>query len=305
MSLNPGGTNYNWNYSNPNKEGYSTQLVGTVISIQEVQKRRFQPNGQPGDPEFWPDGNPKMNIRLALATETGEIKTFTFQPAGKDARAGRKRSVHMDLFALTGNTDMKKLIGQTIAIITQEGRYGQNNPRPWTVQLVDAGPFSPAGPVPAELKVDRVLANSAAAGGQVTPPQPAQQSNPYGQGYQQQPMQPQYQQPMRPQPTYAPQPQYQQPAYNVPQQQPMYQPQPVYAQPAPAPQYQPVQTQVTQPVQPQPVMQPQPEQQVMDPSIMAAMASQAFGGPVTVDVIPAQPTNPVGAGEVYDEDMPF
>lgn len=299
MSLNPGGaSNYSWNYSNPNKEGYSTQLVGTVIAIQEVQKRSYTMNGQPGQPEFWPDGNPKMNIRLALATETGEIKTFTFQPAGKDARAGRKRSVHMDLFALTGNTDMKKLIGQTIAIITQEGRYGQNNPRPWTVQLVDAGPFSPAGPVPAELKVDRVLANSAAAGGQVTPPQQVQQPNPYGQGYQQQPMQPQYQQPMRPQPAYAPQPQYQQPAYNVPQQQPMYQPQPVYTQPAPqsAPQlqYQPVQTQVVQ-----------PEQQVMDPNIMAAMASQAFGGPVTVDVIPAQPTNPVGAGEVYDEDMPF
>ena len=301
MSLNPGGaSNYSWNYSNPNKEGYSTQLVGTVIAIQEVQKRSYTMNGQPGQPEFWPDGNPKMNIRLALATETGEIKTFTFQPAGKEARAGRKRSVHMDLFALTGNTDMKKLIGQTIIIATQEGRYGQNNPRPWKVDLVAAGPFSPAGPVPAELKVDRVLANSAAAGGQVTPPQQVQQPNLYGQGYQQQLMPQQYQQPMQQQATYAPQQQYARPAYNVPQQSPMYQPS-MYAQPAPVPQHQQPQQQVYQ----QPAVQPQSEQQVMDPSIMAAMASQAFGGPVTVDVIPSQPTNPVGAGEVYDEDMPF
>ena len=294
MSLNPGGAgNYSWNYSNPNREGYSTQLVGTVIAIQEVQKRGYTMNGQPGQPEFWPDGNPKMNIRLALVTETGEIKTFTFQPAGKEARAGRKRSVHMDLFALTGNTDMMNLVGKTIAITTQEGHYGQGNPRPWSVQLIDAGPFQLQGPMPAEFKVEKVLANDAASGGQVTPPQPAQPRPYVGQSYApQQPMQQQYQQPAY-QPM--PQPQYQQPAYNVPQQRPMYQqpvPQPVYAQPQP--QYQPMQTQATQ-----------PEQQAMDPNIMAAMASQAFGGPVTVDVIPAQPTNPVGAGEVYDEDMPF
>ena len=294
MSLNPGGAgNYSWNYSNPNREGYSTQLVGTVIAIQEVQKRGYTMNGQPGQPEFWPDGNPKMNIRLALATETGEIKTFTFQPAGKEARAGRKRSVHMDLFALTGNTDMMNLIGKTIAITTQEGHYGQGNPRPWSVQLIDAGPFQLQGPMPAEFKVEKVLANDAASGGQVTPPQPVQPRPYVGQGYApQQPMQQQYAQPIQPPYGYphAPYPQQQ------PTQRPMYQqpaPQPMYQQPQPQPQYQ------------QSAMQPQPEQQAMDPNIMAAMASQAFGGPVTVDVIPAQPTNPVGSGEVYDEDMPF
>lgn len=267
MSINPGGTNYNWNYSKPDKPGYSTQLVGTVLAIQEVQKMGYTMSGQPGAPEFWPDGNPKMNIRLALATDSGELKTFTFQPAGKAARMGQKKSIHMDLFALTGNTDMMNLIGKTICIQTEEGYYGQGHPRPWTVFLVDAGPFDV--PLPPEFKAPQVLANSAAAGGQVQAP-PQQPAYPYTQ---QQPAQ------FRPapQPQYQPAPQYQQPAY----------------QPAPQPQYQPVQ-------------QPAPQQPQMDPGIMAAMAGQVFGGDVNVSYEPApQPADPVGSGSVYDDEMPF
>lgn len=267
MSLNPGGaSNYSWNYSKPDKPGFSTQLVGTVFAIQEVQKMGFTTTGQPGAPEFWPDGNPKMNIRLALATEQGELKTFTFQPAGKAARMGQKKSVHMDLFHLTGDTDMMNLIGKTICISTQEGRYGQGNPRPWFVQLVDAGPFKPSQPLPPEFKLPQVLANSAVSGGQVQAPQPPQQ--------QYRPVQ-QYQQPQQQR-----MPQYPQPQYQPPMQQPQY--------------LQPMQ----QPMYPQ----------AMDPQIAQAMASQAFGGPVTVEQVqPQQPADQVGSGYVYDddEDMPF
>lgn len=263
MSINPGGgANYNWNYSKPDKPDYSTTLVGTVIAIQEVQKMGYTTNGQPGQPEFWPDGNPKMNIRLALVTDMGDIKTFTFQPASKAARMGQKRSVHMDLFHLTGDTDMMALIGKTIAISTQEGRYGQGNPRPWTVQLVEAGPYKLAGPMPAEFKAPQVLANNAVSGGQMNVPQ-------------------QRQQPYQP----VPQQQYQQPQYGYAPQQPAYQPQP-------------------QPQYAQPVYQPQ-LQPTMDPTIMAAMASQAFGAPVTAEVIQQPMSDPVGGGQVYDEDMPF
>lgn len=270
MSLNPGGVNsYGWNYSKPDKPGYSTQLVGTVLAIQEVQKMGYTTTGQPGAPQFWPDGNPMMNIRLALATETGELKTFTFQPAGKAARMGQKKSVHMDLFHLTGDTDMMNLIGQTICIQTQEGYYGQGHPRPWFVSLVEAGPFQLSMPLPDEFKVPQVLANSAVSGGQVQAPA---------------------------QPQYTPQPQYPQPQYSQPQ----YAPQP---QQHMAPVYQPVPQQ--QPQQPQPQQQPQYPQ--MDPQIMQSMASQAFGGPVTVESVPpVQPIDPVGSGSVYDDvDTPF
>lgn len=270
MALNPGGTNYGWNYSKPDKPGYSTQLVGTVLAIQEVQKMGFTTSGQPGAPQFWPDGNPMMNIRLALATEQGEIKTFVFQPAGKQARMGQKKSVHMDLFHLTGDTDMMNLIGKTICISTQDGRYGQGNPRPWYVQLVDAGPFKPATPLPPEFKLPQVLANSAVSGGQVNAPQPPQQPA----YYQQQPTQYQPQQ-------YQPMPQ-----------QPM--------------QYQPPQV-IQQPQQYQPTPQPAPQYpQGMDPQIAQAMANQAFGGPVVVETVPPErPADPVGSGYVYDEEMPF
>jgi hypothetical protein len=267
MSINPGGTNYNWNYSKPDKPGYSPQLIGTVLAIQEVQKMGYTMNGQPGAPEFWPDGNPKMNIRLALATESGEIKTFTFQPAGKAARAGEKKSVHMDLFALTGNTDMMNLIGKTICIQTQEGYYGQGHPRPWFVSLVEAGPYQPSMPLPSEFKVPQVLANAAASGGQVNAPQ----------------QQPAY----RPQP--APQPQYQQPAY-----QPQPAPQPQYQQPA----YQP------QPAPAQPAAQQYPSG--MDPNIAQAMQTLGVTNVEMVPREQQQPVNPVGNGEVYgDDDLPF
>lgn len=290
MSINPfSANNYGWNYSKPDKDGYSTQLVGTVLAIQEVQKMGFTMNGQPGAPQFWPDGNPMMNIRLALATQDGSLKTFVFQPAGRDARAGKKRSVHMDLFHLTGDTDMMNLIGKTICIQTQEGHYGQGNPRPWFVSLVeDMGPFSLAVPLPAEFKAPQVLANAAASGGQVSAPQYHQPQPQYQQQYQQ----PQQAYQPAPQPQYQPQPMQQ--AYQP-------QPQPQYQQPMQQPQYQPA----SQPAYQQP-MQPQPQQQaVMDPNIMAAMASQAFGGPVTVSAVQQPQADPVGGGEVYDEEMPF
>lgn len=199
MSLNPTGGNYNWNYSNPNKDGYSETMVGTVVSLQEVQKRAYNPGtGQPGMPEFWPDGNPKMNIRMGMATPDGQLKSITFQPAGKAQRSGEKPSLHMNLFALTDNTDMSKLIGMTIQLTTwpanpQTGQaWGPGNPRLFDVQVVEGGPFSLAYPLPEEFKVPRLLANEAVSGGQIQQPYQPQPTNP---AYIQTPQPVQYQQP--------------------------------------------------------------------------------------------------------------
>ena len=285
MSLNPSGTtNHSWNYSKPDKPGYSTSLVGTVLAIQEVQKTSYTMNGQPGAPEFWPDGNPKMNIRLALATESGELKTFTFQPASKEARAGRKPSVHMSLFHLTGDTDMMNLIGKTIGIQTQEGHYGQGNPRPWSIGEVQAGPFSLPNELPSEFKAPQVLANNAVAGGRMQPPMQQQY-------YQQPPMQQQY---------------YQQP----PMQQQYYQQPPMQQQPMP--QMQPQMQGYQQPMNPQPQMQPQPAMQPqmqqapqgypqeMDPSVAAAMQQMGVASVQEVGQVQSDPV----VGSVYD-DVPF
>lgn len=206
MSLNPAGTNHSWNYSKPDKEGYSDQLVGTVIFLQEIQKRTYNPNsGQPGQPEFWPDGNPKLNIRMGVATPTGELKTIVFQPAGAKQRSGEKPSLHMDLFALTGNTSMENLIGKTIQITTWPANpttgavWGFGNPRLFSVQLVEAGPYQLANPLPSEYEVPVLLANNAASGGQVVQPQPQNPANIYTPQPQQMPQQfmPQTVQPMQ------------------------------------------------------------------------------------------------------------
>lgn len=171
MSLNPTGNNFGWNYSNPEKDGYSTSLTGTVAAIQEVQKRGYTMNGQPGSPQFWPDGNPIMNIRMLLVQQDGTFKSFVFQPAGKEQKAGNKPSIHMDLFALTGNTDMTNLIGKTITIWTEEPpagfKYGQGNPRPWHCRLENMGPFTASQQIPAEYQAAQVLCDNAASGGQV------------------------------------------------------------------------------------------------------------------------------------------
>lgn len=185
MSLDPVKRNYNWNYSNPNKEGYSTELIGTVLAIQEVQAREYTRNGQPGAPAFWPEGRPKMNIRIVMACPmnngTIDLKTFTFQKAGKEAREGHKKSIHMDLFDLTGKTGMSNLIGKTIILRTQEGNWGNGNPRPFDCELSEAGPYNLPFDLPPEFKMEQVLCNEAAHGGQTVAPQ--MQQNAYQQMY--------------------------------------------------------------------------------------------------------------------------
>lgn len=191
MSLNPTqSSNLGWNYSDPSREGYSTSLTGTVVAIQEIQKRSFSMNGKIGAPEFWPDGNPKMNIRMTLVKADGSLATFQFQPASKAQKDRQKPSIHMDLFDLTGGTDMMNLIGKTITISTEQGSYGANNPRPWSVRISEEGPYIPNHLIPAELTQPRVLANEAASGGQIN----AQQAQPV---QAQQPMQQAAVQPMQ------------------------------------------------------------------------------------------------------------
>ena len=182
MSLNPIPSSqqsepHNWNYSNPNKPGYSTELVGTVYNIQEVQARTFSSNG-PGQPRFWPDGNPVFNIRMILIGPNGGYRTWTFQPASRQAREGKRKSVHLDLFALTGNTDMMNLVGKTLRITTQEPpqgfSYSVNSPRPWHVELVPDVTYQLNEEMDPVFDMPKVLCDNAVHGGQ-TQPQPVQQ----------------------------------------------------------------------------------------------------------------------------------
>lgn len=186
MALNPtsAGESNNWNYSKPLDEqgnpnpSYSDSLRGTVIAIQEIQATQFGSGGKPSGPAFWPDGNPKMDIRLTICGPNGGFRTWIIQPAGKAAKEGRKKSVHIDLFNLAGGVDLMNLIGKTIDVSTVQPpapfSYGLGNPRPWKVALAPegVGPFSldpvkyPNGLDPM-FTTSPLYANAAVSGGQV------------------------------------------------------------------------------------------------------------------------------------------
>lgn len=173
MALNPiVGESKSWNYSRPDKDGYSTSIVGTVVGIQEVQATNFGMDGRPSTPQFWDSGEPKMNIRLILAGKAGGFKTLTFQPASRAAKEGKRKSIHLDLFALAGGKDMMNLIGKTIKISTEEPpnnfSYGRGNPRPWSVELVtDQGPFELKEELDPIYLLPQVYAEKAVSGGAV------------------------------------------------------------------------------------------------------------------------------------------
>lgn len=279
MSLNPVGMqspaqSISWNYSRPNDPGYAETFVGTVIAMQEVQARTFRRDGKPGEAKFWNDGNPVFNMRILFALPDGQLRSWTFAKAGKnqvEAYLNQGRPcIQMQLFDLTGRTNMTSLIGKTLFVGTVPGAYAAGNPRPFNVALAEEGPYQAAVEIPEEYKQDRVLCNDAVSGGQLNYQQPAPQ-------YQAAP-------PMHGQYYAAPQPIYAQPqqaAYNPVTQQ-YVQPQ---QQQMPAPQYQPAQ-QVQQPMQP-------PMPQGMDPAIAAAM--QQIGA-TNVQPVPATP---------YDDSIPF
>lgn len=181
MVLNPTALadSHNWNYSRPDEDGFSLELVGTVVAIQEVQAMNFGANGRPTTPKFWDNtGRPVMNIRMVFAGPSGGYRTWTFTPASKAAKEGKKRSVHLDLFALAGGVNMLDLIGKTIRIRTEAPpagfNYGVGNPRPWHVELVtDQGPYQLAEPLNPIYRLPQVLADTAVSGGQVQSVAPA------------------------------------------------------------------------------------------------------------------------------------
>ena len=296
MSLNPNGmSGRSWNFSRPNDDDYSLELWGTVVAMQEVQAREYNPNSnQPGRPRTWPDGKPVMNIRIGFASPDGSLKTITFGKAGKAAREGKKFSLHMLLFGLSGN-NMTSLNGKTIHMWTWPADpetnqpWGQGNPRKFGAELVDNASYELNGELPPEFLVPELLCNDGAAGGQPVAPSPQQmyapQVPPMQGGFYAAP---------------AAQPMYQSQAFNQGQAMPMQQPMaPAPQQMAPTPQAAPQPMGMMAPMPAVQAMPPQtvnnPMPQGMDPAVAQAM--QAVGA---VNVQEIDPT-----GGIYDDDIPF
>lgn len=113
-----------WNYSDPDKPGYSTDLTGIIVGMDNPQARDFQT----GKPVFWDDGNPRRNLRVFIATADGE-KSVTFAPKSAlyDAFAWAIVGAELDGFA--------DIVAYSVHLSTEEGAYNRKHPRPWEVAL--------------------------------------------------------------------------------------------------------------------------------------------------------------------------
>lgn len=120
-----------WNYSNPNNPGYSLQLGGTVVEISNPQKINYATK----QPEFWPDGNPKRNLRVTVLDSTGQEWGWTFAPKSAAAKAC------LDALDPTGRrpVNITELLGKLVNISTKDGIYNQQHPREWAVEVIGEG----------------------------------------------------------------------------------------------------------------------------------------------------------------------
>lgn len=111
-----------WNYCNPEKPGYSEVLEGVVVGMDNPQAYQYNT----GKKQYWDNGAPKRNIRLFLATDSGE-KSITFAPKGE----------LFNDFAATDIDSFEDLIGRKVKVSTKAGKYWRDNPRPWSVEVGD------------------------------------------------------------------------------------------------------------------------------------------------------------------------
>lgn len=109
-----------WNYCNPEEPGYSEVLEGVIVGMDNPQAYQYQT----GKKLYWDNGAPRRNIRLFVATEKDE-KSITFTP----------KSALFNAFASAGIDSFVDLIRHKVKIVTQEGKYWRDNPRPWAVEV--------------------------------------------------------------------------------------------------------------------------------------------------------------------------
>lgn len=123
-----------WNYSRPNDPDYTDNITGVVMELKQVQRT----NAMNQQPEFWPNGDPKLDIAFIIDVPAlgGEImwslKNYKGHATHQAATAALKQA------GLP--TNFTQYLGKQISIMTKDGRYGAGNPRPWSIAILgDSG----------------------------------------------------------------------------------------------------------------------------------------------------------------------
>jgi hypothetical protein len=219
-----GSSEKSWNYSDPTKPGFMLQITGTLVEINEVQSLNYSTR----QPEYWPDGKPKLNIEMVVQGQSGRELSWFYGPKSSGAEAVEKA-----IKAILPNAKLLAELGGMMVRVTtapeplnpntgQPIKYGQGNPRPWNFEILGPGSIEFRGakefqarpqikPAPQMQEFDQYVAQVPAQ----MQPQYQQQQVP---APAQVPVQPQYQQ----QPAAQPAPYQQQPVQPAPVQQPVY-----------------------------------------------------------------------------------
>lgn len=132
FDLKGGGSGNNWNYSDPNKQGFMEMIEGTIVEISNPQSINFGTK----KPEFWDDGNPKRNLCVIVKGRSGQELNWIFAPKSNAANACLAA---LDPQGDRPQVSIEELLGKMVRIQTQTGVYNSQNPRPWWVTILGDG----------------------------------------------------------------------------------------------------------------------------------------------------------------------
>lgn len=132
FDLKGGSTGNSWNYHDKEKQGFMEMIEGTVVEISNPQSINYATK----QPETWPDGNPKRNLRLTLHGRSGQELSWTFSPK---SNASNACLAALDPQGTREQVSIEELLGKFIRVQTQDGVYNQAHPRPWWVTILGDG----------------------------------------------------------------------------------------------------------------------------------------------------------------------
>lgn len=161
-----GGSSKFWNFSNSQNPGYMEYLEGTVVEIIYTQKYNVKTH----QPEFWPEGDPKMQFHVVLRGRSGQELTWPIdrKSVGVDACLAA-----LDPDGSKSTVSFEELLGKFVRVQTQAGDYGNGRPRPWWVTILGDGEVNMVRGL-----TDRSPDNKQPHQRQQTPPPPVQQTPP-------------------------------------------------------------------------------------------------------------------------------
>ena len=132
-----------WNFTKQEKEDFASSITGDVVEIAAVPRRIFNSS----EIDRWPDGNPKMDMRITLAQANGEEVCFSFK-FSSSRNTQYWNNMQTALFdamknaGLNGST-LQEIGGLNITVATKVPPagfgYGPQNPRPFTCVINGRG----------------------------------------------------------------------------------------------------------------------------------------------------------------------